>query len=221
MSIVLRRRTPPSRAGRARSRRDPSAVARAQAAERYALRAATTDFAAWLVASDAWEEAGDLNRAALVKILRPTHLRALDVRGEMLRGIEDAYWLPAWANEMGQLGDPLPRNITRQTADRMPVSGKRLAREYLATLERINKAEAIQIYQRAALADNRRIDAEELGWYLTMESLGHGIGWTDRRIDSRVAFDLLLPDADAYADYDGESWSLEGEVSARRARPLR
>ena len=122
----------------------------------------------------------------------------------MLRGIEDALWLPAWASAMEEEGSRTPRNITRESADRMPREVTRAARSFAAELVRQNRATLPQIYARASEADGKDVDPEELGYYLTMQALGHGVGWDD----NHQPFDVVLPYAEAHAFRDDEGWDF-------------
>ena len=205
-------------------RRDPTADARA--AEAHALRS-TTD-AAWLVAGDAWEEAGDVHRAALLRSLRPSALRIYGARPKLIRGIEDGFWLNAWADAMERLRAPTPQHITRETADPMPPAVTTHALKYLRLLERMNKTTPLRIVAAASLADGQVIDPEALGYYLAMQSQGHGVSWTD----DHACFAITLPSSSGYVDgYAARRprgsraprlpvWTFYGELDTRFAREL-
>lgn len=205
------------------TRRDPSDVARS--AEVFATETDQPD--AWLIAADAWEEAGDIRRAELLRSFSGEDEQSI-VR-DFQRGVEDGLWLLAWASAMEEEGLPTPRNITRETADPAPRSVSQLARRYMATLARLNRSpgraqgrtvigrKILAIVRRAALADGRPINPEELGYYLTMQSLGHGVSWTD----DHACFDVIIPTVSAGALRRWPTgWVFHGEVSARFARPI-
>ena len=113
------------------------------------------------------------------------------IRRAMLRGIEDALWLPAWASAVDELGERTPRHITRETADPAPRDVARAARLIAQRIERDNQASLAALHARASAADGRDADPEELGYYLTMQALGHGVGWTD----DHAPFQVVLPQA--------------------------
>ena len=193
------------------ARRDPATNARA--VEEYAVREDTN--AAWLVAGDAWEEAGDQRRATLVRSLRPAALRAGHVRLDFLRGLEDGFWLSAWQTAMEELGESLPLQITRVSADPAPPAVAQFAKRYRSHLERLNRTTAARLYQRATLAQGDPISAELLGWYLAMQSQGHGVGWTD----DHECFEVLLPEVSVSVE-PGVRWHFAGEIDTRFARPI-
>ena len=116
------------------------------------------------------------------------------VRG-MLRGIEDALWLPAWADAMEEAGERSPRNITRETADPMPAAVSAAARLVAREMQSLNDAGLTDLWRRASEADGREADPEQLGYYLTMQALGHGVSWED---DHRP-FKVKLPRMEAHA----------------------
>ena len=135
----------------------------------------------------------------------------------MLRGIQDAIWLSAWADAVEEAGDRLPRNITRETADPIPLSARKLAARYARVLARENGGSLVRIAQRAAEAEGRRIDPEKLGYDLTMQGLGHGVSWTD----DHASFYVRIPRVEAMATRTGRHWHLDGEVSTRSTTSLR
>lgn len=151
--------------------------------------------------------------------LRPVHARrdtgfSGAIGREMLRGIEDALWLSAWSNAMEEAGRgrELPNNITRESADPMPRSVARLARKFASLLVKLNRKSLTQIYEEASRRQGGEIDAEELGYYLTMQGLGHGVSWTDRH----KPFSVTIPRGETYASpARGGRWSFDGWVSDR------
>ena len=113
----------------------------------------------------------------------------------MLRGIEDA-WLPAWASAVEEAGDRLPRNITRETADPMPPKVRTSARQVAREIARLNGGRVqslAEVWRRASAADGREADPHELGYYLTMQALGHGVAWDD----DHAPFAVKLPRLEA------------------------
>ena len=179
------------------ARRDPRSDA--ESAEAFAQR--TDEPAAWLVAADAWEVAGNLPRAHVLRSFAADDLPIIEA---FRRGVEDGLWLNAWASTMEELGLRTERNITRDTADPAPHEVTAFARRYMARIALLNPRRGarraiggpiVQLVREAALADGRRVNAEELGFDLTMQSQGHGVSWTD----DHACFHVLIPDIDVYA----------------------
>ena len=222
---------------RKRSRRDPNRTTPATM-HQLLLKADAGDLDAMLVLADALSEHGyrflagavnklvrkagstgayrldhwnSLRRRILEAITKLVPKRPTDtsLRRDFLRGVEDALWLPAWASAKEERRERTPRNITRKTADRMPPTVRTMARKFASTLIRLNDASLEEIYERASQADGGPVDAEELGYYLTMQALGHGVGWED----DHEPFEVRLPRAEAYAHRSATRWILDGYVS--------
>ena len=81
-----------------------------------------------------------------------------------MRGVEDALWLPAWADAVEERGERTPRHITRDTADRMPARVRVVARLWASLLVKTNKKSLYQVWLAASQADGREADPEELGY---------------------------------------------------------
>lgn len=128
---------------------------------------------------------------------------------EMIRGIENALWLPSWADAVETEGGRLPRHITRETADPAPPEVKTAARRVAADLVRTNRATLVDLHRRASEADGEDADPEELGYYLTMQALGHGVGWTD----DHKPFDVVLPRLETYAIRTDRGWDFNMSMS--------
>ena len=168
----------------------------------------------------AWEDLRfDLSNVLLQVVRRNEHDRA--VEADMLKGIEDAVWLPQWMSAMEEAGRgrELPRNVTRRSADEIPKSGRTLARMFALALTDKNKATLYELYLRAIDAEALRrgvnpqaqrrggvVDPETLGWYLAMQAQGHGVGWTD----DHEEFEVSLPSAEWYTTRIGNRWHVEG-----------
>ena len=50
-----------------------------------------------------------------------------------------------------------------------------------------------EVWRRASAADGREADPNELGYYLTMQALGHGVAWDD----DHAPFAVRLPRVEA------------------------
>ena len=119
-----------------------------------------------------------------------------EITAGMLQGIEDALWLPAWADAMEEAGQRPPQNITRETADPMPAAVGTAARKVAREIARLNGGRLqslAEVWRRASAADGREADPNELGYYLTMQALGHGVSWED----DHAPFAVKLPRVEA------------------------
>jgi hypothetical protein len=137
----------------------------------------------------------------------------------MLKGIEDALWLPAWADSMEEAQSRTPRHTTRETAAEMPPETRTLARQFAAELVRLNRGTLPDIHARASEADGRQADPKALGYYLTMQAIGHGVGWTD----DHEPFDVRLPYLEtlAFQNRRGGPWGLEMSMTrGKRSREI-
>lgn len=137
----------------------------------------------------------------------------------MVRGIEEALWLNAWASGMEEAGRAweLPRSITRETADPMPRSVVRLARSFASLLVKLNRRSLTQIYKEASRRQGEDVDAEELGYYLTMQGLGSGVRWTDHH----KSFSVTIPRAEALAIGRRGRWAFDGWVSDKHTTKIK
>lgn len=207
-----------------RALRDPSDLARARAAEAHAFRVDTRD--AWIVAEDSWRAAGDDFRGDVIRRLRtPRHRgRRPIIENWMIDGVAEGYWLDAWASGMERagLGRDLPRSITLTSADLPPRTVSRAATLFGAALELANGVRLEALFLRALDADQTDVRPGELGYYLVMQALGHGISWTD----DHACFDVLLPRTEAWADPARRGpggtrrWTFGSWVSVEHPRPL-
>ena len=73
-----------------------------------------------------------------------------EVNSGMLRGIEDALWLPAWASAVEEAGDRLPGSITRETADPMPSTVRAAAVKVAREIARLNGGRGAVTYRGLA-----------------------------------------------------------------------
>lgn len=97
----------------------------------------------------------------------------------------------------------------------MPDAVEYEARRFAAELSRLNRGTIVDLWRRASEADGREVDPEALGYYLTMQALGHGVGWTD----DHEPFDVLLPSIEANAYRADRGW--EFDVSMTRGQRSR
>lgn len=125
----------------------------------------------------------------------------------MMNGILEALWLSSWADAMDEMGKPTPRNITAETADPPPASAKKIAKEYAKALAAVNNGSLTGIYLLAMEHEPgcREIDPRELGYYLTMEGLGHGVSWWD----DHPKFPVNIPNVSVMAGKSGSKWFLD------------
>jgi hypothetical protein len=124
----------------------------------------------------------------------------------MLEGILQALWLSAWADAMEEAGERVPHHITMESADPPPASAKKLATLYGRALALSNHGTLADIYERAVISEGRRVDPVSLGYYLTMEGLGHGVSWWD----DHEEFPVKIPRIEIQAFKHRGRWTLEG-----------
>lgn len=133
-----------------------------------------------------------------------------------LGGIAKALWILPWADYEEEHGRHYSGQRLDDVAPNPPPSAFALAKKFAATLEHLNKKSLQQIWKEASKADGREADPEDLGFYLTMPAMGHGVSWTD----DHERFYVLLPYVDSHVFKSGRTWRVDGEVSERLARPL-
>lgn len=148
---------------------------------------------------------------------RPRRDPRTEVEREMFEGIVDGIWLDAWAQALEEEGKSPPRSITRETAPPAPESARKLAEAFARNLEEANNTSLLRIYQRASDAEGEDVDAESLGFDLTMQAMGHGISW----FDDHAEFNVVLPYLESHAYKSGRKWFVDGSTSNRLARPAR
>jgi hypothetical protein len=138
-------------------------------------------------------------------------------------GFLEGMWLDSymsWAeeNNLSYTSGHIPQHV-RDLDDipqAPPLSAKKLAKKYGSILVKMNKANLTQLYDRASRAEGSSVNPKELGYYLAMQSRGHGVSWTD----NHAKFAVTLPSGEWYAYGKKGRVGLEGYVSERFARKL-
>lgn len=117
-----------------------------------------------------------------------------NIASQMIDGVVAALWIPAWANFEEEQGRSFSGQRLEDVAPAPPASVRRAARAWTMKLVQLNKKTLNSIYGDASRAEGYPVDANELGYYLAMQSLGHGVGWGD----SHEEFPVRLPHVEAY-----------------------
>ena len=127
-------------------------------------------------------------------------------RDQFLTGAARAFFVTAYADYVENAcedcdGDPtngvcahdLPRpgpgEDWNDYAPEPPPNAYALAGEMWAWLAAVNGANVYALRMFAEEADGKPVDAEDFGWYLAMESMGHGVSW----FDNHKQFKLKCP----------------------------
>lgn len=131
----------------------------------------------------------------------------MSIAHDMLEGVLEALWLTAWASAVEENGGRLPHHITMETADRPPAAAKKAAKFYARALAHVNGGTLAKIYERASAAEGGGyVDGRALGYYLTMQGMGHGVSW----FDDHPEFPVRLPSAEVVAyPTRGGRWGFE------------
>jgi hypothetical protein len=104
-----------------------------------------------------------------------------------IEGVAKALWIPAWADYQVEIDgeDPGPGGDWVDIAPEVPDDVMNRARDYIHRLESANSKSMVALLMDASRADGVSGDelddeyAEDFGYYITMQGLGHGVGWED------------------------------------------
>lgn len=118
---------------------------------------------------------------------------------EVLRGMVLGFWLQGWADAMDEAGLPLPHNINEDSSPEPPEALTDFGMKFGQDLSDVNGGRPLW-----ELADDVGVghhELEDFGYYLAMESLGHGVAWSDSHDDhglkvpsTEVHFELEDPE---------------------------
>lgn len=118
---------------------------------------------------------------------------------EILRGMVLGFWLQGWAAAMEEAGLRTPKNITEETAPEPPEELTDFGMAFANRLLDLNGG--MDLFQLSKKVGVKASEREEFGYYLAMESLGHGVAWSDdhedhglKIPDTEVGFSLEDPD---------------------------
>ncbi len=108
-------------------------------------------------------------------------------------GAARAFFVAAWSDEQEEKGKRFRQGVDlMDQAPATPLSAYVHAGILIGQLEVLNKASIYMIGERAAEADGvPEIDSQELGHYLAMEAMGHGVSWSDDHKDFPIKVPYL------------------------------
>lgn len=114
--------------------------------------------------------------------------RAVDnIRSDAVKGASDAMHLTAWANWAEEEGGPgLQPGPIEDQAPPTTRKAQRSGKAFIRRLEQGNRATINQMYWAALQMPGRHLrkpTPELFGHYLAMESMGHGVAWSDDHPD--------------------------------------
>ena len=117
--------------------------------------------------------------------MNATEMAMIVIKGMMAR----TFFVDYWATEEEEAGRTYPgRNLFDVAPDETPEWALRMARETLVKIEEMNRAMTADIKTVAELWEkvvelgaweNTIADAEDFGYKLAMEVMGHGVGLLD------------------------------------------
>ena len=146
------------------------------------------------------------------------------MRDEVLFGMSRSLWAEAWTQEMETQGhgDELRGEIT-DLMPMVPSSADENAEDLAKKIEASNKIDFDSFVPPGIdLEDWDSKMANEFGWYLVMQMLGHGVSWSDDHEDHDLklphiepAMEVLDDANDAVIKEHGESEEPEQEESVK------
>lgn len=105
-------------------------------------------------------------------------------RSEVVSGAANALWATAWADEMDELGlsSHLSGTEITEVMPPIPQEAHVLAEKLIERIETTN-AISFDTFVLPGFEEGEVFDGDNLGWYLAMESMGHGVAWTDNHAE--------------------------------------
>lgn len=165
---------------------------------------------------------GHMNRTSRRDVVKESR-RLRSVERYMIQGFLEAVWLDSymsWAEEHGHghRTGHIPQHVKglSDIPQAPPLAAKKFAKKFAAILVKINRATLTELYKRASRADGHEVDPVALGFYLAMQSAGHGVSWTD----SHATFKVLLPSAEWHAYGPKGRVRVDAIVSERHSHGL-
>ena len=145
---------------------------------------------------------------------------------DIIEGAAKAFFVPAWAVYQDEIGgeNPGPGGNWMDIAPEPPKAAYDAARRFIHQVAAENGfVRGSDMLQSVAIQDGAVPDAEyaeELGYYLVMQSLGHGVSWADDHEDHG----FRLPHVDAHVFGDGddeiEISGLSSKLPGLRQNPI-
>jgi hypothetical protein len=92
-----------------------------------------------------------------------------------------ALWVASWADAAEDAGESLSGELMDQAPD-TPDEAVQAAHDLAREIESANKMPLAQLWYASAMMPGKHYDEPTVrlfGHYLAMESLGHGVAWTD------------------------------------------
>lgn len=135
------------------------------------------------------------------------------VTESMTEAMARAFHVCAWADAREERGMRFPpQTKIEEVAPETSAAAKAHAQEVAKEIVELNKLSLFDLAKKAMVADKGEADpaiteetAHELGWYMGMQSLGHGVSWTDDHED----FGLELPLTEFYPDFSPEDLRMQ------------
>ena len=142
----------------------------------------------------------------------PQGLTREEVAEVMLEGLARAYHVCAWADAREEKGLSFPpQTRIDRVAPETSEEAKEHARGIAKQITDLNQLSLPDLALKAVVADTGKAcpaitetTAHELGWYMGMQSLGHGVSWTD----DHAPFGLQLPNTEFYPDFTDEDLQM-------------
>jgi hypothetical protein len=130
----------------------------------------------------------------------------------MTEAMAKAFHVCAWADAREERGMHFPpQTKIDQVAPETSEEAKAHAQQIAKQIVEMNKLSLFDLAQKAVAADTGKArpaisedTAHELGWYMGMQSLGHGVSWMDDHAD----FGLELPLTEFYPDFTDEELKM-------------
>ena len=113
---------------------------------------------------------------------------------EILKGMARGPWADHWATEQEEQGESFSGMDIYELAPDAPNWAEKWAQHLADAIMSLNKRTLEELYKIAQQAGFSR-DREAFGFYLGMQSIGHGITWHD---DFNTDVKILLPSGEFY-----------------------
>jgi len=118
---------------------------------------------------------------------------------EILRGMARGPWASLWADEQEEKGESFSGVDIYEAAPEAPAWARRWAENLASKIVLLNvdrrrlsdKPGLEGLYEEALLCGFQK-DKEAFGFYLGMQSIGHGVSWTDD-LRGKPAIEIKLP----------------------------
>jgi hypothetical protein len=132
----------------------------------------------------------------------------------ILSGFVLGFWLQGWADAMDEAGLSLPHRIDEDSAPEPPEELNDFAMKFGLDLSEVNGNK--MLWEMAQDSDVSEDELEDFGYYIAMESLGHGVSWADSHDDH----DLKVPSTEVHFELedpeDEDSATMTWAESSKR-----